>query len=163
MFTFTNLSSCLQDGSGELVWSGTPAFNGFILNDFRVSNVNGEDMLTGIDAKASEGVIMDNHYEVHKTIPITGDNKNRTNRHDFHIVDDGTKSLAMTFSKGDANLGEVLAAGRNAPCGVRFGGFEEYDVNTLERTFEWSSEGKVFLNESYSDKACNKGYGLDYL
>ena len=152
----------IYDGEGELIWSGTPELDGFLLNDFRVSNVNGEDMLTGINPKHMGAMIFNNRYELHREIKIRKKGRG-PNRHDFHTCDEGTRALAMTWYAGNASPEDLQSIGKEGPCRLNREGFQEYDINTGEMLFDWSSEGHIRPGESYTGPSCSKNHNWDYL
>lgn len=159
----------IYDGEGELIWSGAEMFeNGKDTMSFQIHNVRGEDLMTALDWSTGEGVIFDNHYEIRETIDIYGGK--RPNAHEFHFVQDGKKALVIKTRYETASRDESKALGlETGECHVDWDGIEEYDTSTWETTWEWSSSGRVFLNEStYNaapvEKRCDRSHlGWDFM
>ena len=108
-------------------------------------------------------MLVNDQYEIEHEVPIHNDPLKGPNRHDFHTVEGGSRSLAMTWNIANASSGELATLGlEEQPSRVRYGGFQEHDIDTLELLFDWSAEGHVYLNESYTDANCQNFYGWDY-
>ena len=148
----------IYDTNGELVWSGAPMFQGYDIKDFRVGNVNGEDVLTAVYRRKQMDVILNDRYEIVKEVKIE---KGRVNIHEFNTADNGTRVLPMIDKGGRASRLESQAVGYDGRCKASFPGFEEYDTNTWEKMFAWNSKGHIHLNESFIEHTCKRGW--DYL
>ena len=135
----------IYDNQGELVWSGIPLLNGFNAFDFRVTQVDGEDMLS-MSYWHKYGVIVDSNYKIHQEVHHTDGG---FNQHDFNIVDNGTRALVMTTQAKRASRKVSHAVGYKGKCKAAFDGFEEYDLATGERTHDWTSFERIGLDESY--------------
>ena len=135
---------------GTLIWSGAPMFDNGNTEDFRLSNVNGEDVMTVMDQRHARGVFINNHYEEIKREKTNG--KGMFNSHEFHIVDNGTKALVVWTDREEIEEEESAKVGFQGRCEVDCNGINEFDVETWERTFTWSScrdgEGNIGLDES---------------
>lgn len=136
---------------GELVWSGAPFVKYFNTFDFRMSRMNGEEMLTFIWPKNSEnqegGFIMNNKYEVVKILDMRGDHQIRPNMHDLNLIDDGKRALMLTMPY--QNKSHVVIPGEfNGECKVERQGFKELDVETGDVIFEWNSRHHIGVDET---------------
>ncbi len=149
----------IYDQDGELVWSGAPMFHGYNVKDFKVSNVAGTPMLTGVYAKEGVEVVLNSNYEIVQRVPI--DLPQHINIHGFNTVDNGTRSLAMTQRSAFASKEESKAIGFDGECHVSFPGFEERDTSTWKQTFAWNSQDHIRLNESHVPHTCKRVW--DYL
>ncbi len=58
----------IYDGNGDLVWSGVPFFRHWNVFDFGVSQVNGETHLKGLEWHEQRGVVLDNSYQLVRTV-----------------------------------------------------------------------------------------------
>ena len=134
----------IYDGKGELVWSGASLFSKGNVEDFRLSNVRGEMLMTLMDQGRGEGIIFDNHYEIREVIKM-----DHFNSHEFNFVENGTRVQVV---KGDGRMSKremSKAVGFNGECNVAFDNFEELDAeNNWNPVFKWSSYGRVGLEES---------------
>ena len=151
----------IYDQEGELIWSGAPFFEGYNIKDFKVSNVNGEDMLTGIWTRKGVDVVLNNKYEIHKELNAAPEKGNSLNIHGFNTVANGTRALAMTLRVAKASVEESQRVGFDGRCKVQFPGFEEYDTSTWEQTFSWTAEDRIHLDEVYVGTNCKGNW--DYL
>ena len=139
----------IYDGkTGELVWSGALSFTFSKGNveDFRVSNVNGEYLMTLMSQNRGQGIILDSNYEILHALQV--DNPGRINTHEFNFVENGTRALVIKSHPEKATRNMSMAVGYDGECQCGFDGFEEYDTTTWESTFDWRSYGKVGLDES---------------
>lgn len=151
----------IYDQEGKLIWSGAPLFKGFNVKDFRVNNVNGQDMMTGMYAHKGEAVVVNNKYELQHQVKI-GEGRSILNIHDFNTVYNGTRALAMTQRSGYASRKESEAIGYNGGrCHLLFPGFEEFDTSNWQRTFTWSAQNHILMNESFTNHNCKHKW--DYL
>ena len=139
----------IYDGkTGELVWSGALSFTFSKGNveDFRVSNVNGDYVMTLMSQNRGQGIILDSSYEILHALQV--DNPGRINTHEFNFVDNGTRALAIKSHKQESTEEMAKAIGYDGECLCGFDGFEEYDTTTWKSVFDWRSFGKVGLDES---------------
>lgn len=150
----------IYDSNGELVWSGAQMFGGFNVKDFKVSNVNGVDMLSGIYTHKHVDVLLNDKYEIHKEVAV-GSGRSSINIHGFNTVDNGTHALAMTLRHAWASSQESKGVGFDGQCRVLFPGFEEYNTTTWEQTYEWNAEGHIRLDEVFVEANCTRWW--DYL
>ena len=132
-----------------MIWSGAPLLKGYNLKDFRPQNVNGESMLTGIYAHSGVDIMINNQYEIQEQLHVK-----HINIHDFNVVQNGTRALAMTVENYRASVAESRTVGFNGQCQVSTTGFDEYDTTTWEKTFAWSAQKHITINESYTDPEC---------
>ena len=137
----------IYDSYGQLIWSGVPTFDGYDAFDFKVTYVNGQDMLTAIHPHGNHSLILNNNYEVYADVD-TGINKQTLNMHDFEVVDNGTKALYLTRRLKETSIENSRRVGFRGHCYVEFTGFEERDLATGEITFQWNPENKIDLDET---------------
>lgn len=138
----------IYDGmTGELVWSGSLSFEFSKGNveDFRISNVNGQYRMTMMSQMLGKGVIMDSSYQVLDTAEV---DTHGVNTHEFNFIENGTRALVIR-SRGDhASRKESAKVGFHGRCHCAFDGFAELDTTTWNTTFEFKSKGKIGLDES---------------
>jgi hypothetical protein len=108
--------------------------------------------MTFVFQQQGAGLVLDDKYEVEKTILI--DEPDNTNTHELNFIEDGKKVLVVKTRKEAASKEESLAIKyRYGNCRARYDGFEELDVETGQTVFAWNSYGYVSLMEStYTDK-----------
>ena len=136
----------IYDDYGTLIWSGASMFHDGNIEDFRLSNVNGKELITLMDQRSARGVFMDNHYQVVQQREASG--PGFFNSHEFNFVDNGKKAL-IVYTKGNlASKKESKSVGFRGRCRVDCNGIAEYDVKTWKTTFEWSSCDHITLDES---------------
>ncbi|KAK5163784.1 uncharacterized protein LTR77_010458 [Saxophila tyrrhenica] len=143
-----------QDGS--LVWSGAALFDNGNIEDFRLSNVDGVEMMTLMDQRHSKGVFMDKHFQVKDRKMANGPSGGGFNSHEFHFVENGTRALVVygegrSFSKEEAKK----ALGFGETCKVACDGIHEREVKGWKSTWEWNSCDHIGLEQS--------SYKVDYL
>lgn len=139
----------IYDGlTGELVWSGSLSFEFSRGNveDFRVSNVNGDYQMTLMSQALGKGVILDSSYQIVDKVQI--DDQHGINTHEFNFIENGTRALVIKTRKGDASKEESEKVGFDGECHCSYDGFEERDTATWESTFRFRSEGVIGLDES---------------
>ena len=151
----------IYDQDGELVWSGAPTFKGYNIKDFKMSKVNGVDMLSGVWTHDHVEMLMDNNYKIYKKLHAAQDPGVSLNIHGFNTVDNGTLALAMILRQGAASKEESARVGFDGKCRVTFPGFEVYNTTTWERIFYWDAEDKIHLDEVYVPSNCKGRW--DYL
>ncbi|KAI6810177.1 hypothetical protein KC331_g9214 [Hortaea werneckii] len=126
----------IYDGrNAELIWSGAAMFNSNVA-DFRISNVNGEPLITLF---ANNGInVLNNDFTMR--MHLNPEEEGRLNTHEL--------SFDMGYS------GECIAD---------FDGFHELDVTRdgWPRVYDWSSYNRIGLNESTLIPAQCKGW--DYM
>ncbi|KXT07710.1 hypothetical protein AC579_7860 [Pseudocercospora musae] len=138
----------IYDNAGELVWSGAPKFLQTRVDDFRLSNVAGEPLMTMIWDEHGAGVMMNSSYEIVTAREFT--RPHLINMHEFHFVDDGRRAIILRGNRTKAGAEDAKAVGIDdeTSCMADFDDFEEFDTTTWERTFKWSSFGRIGLSES---------------
>lgn len=160
------LAPFIYDSDGELIWSGSELFEGYSVENFRVSILDGEPVLTGIHPENNYGVVVDNTYTMRHTVMMN--QTGHLNMHEFGLVDDGARALHLTKDIRETTRHNSLTAGYNGRCNVLFGGIREVDLLTGEPTFEWDPETNIELGESmyFQDNAtseCTEQNYFDYL
>ena len=153
----------IYDQKGELIWSGKDMFSKGNIEDFRVSNVNGEYLMTLMDQGRGDIIVFDNHYEIRDKISL-----DHFNSHELNYVENGTRALIVRGGGRDSTKEMAKAIGWDGTCHAAFDKFAELDVtNNYETLFEWDSFGKIGLDESTLteasvEKRCGHG-NWDYL
>ncbi|KAM3422691.1 hypothetical protein BST61_g178 [Cercospora zeina] len=152
----------IYDGRGELVWSGAALFRNTMTDDFRISNVGGQDLMTVLHQEKGQGVLVQPSYGVRNAIRF-GDPR-AINIHEFHFVNDGSRALIIRSNKTTASIDDSRSVGVTEGCIAEFDGFEEFETNTWASVFKWSSFGQIKLNESTTDDGiaiktkCDRGW-----
>ncbi|CAK1361953.1 hypothetical protein CB0940_02728 [Cercospora beticola] len=139
----------IYDGRGELIWSGAALFRNTMTDDFRVSNVGGQDLMTVLHQEKGQGVVVRPSYGVRNAIRF-GDPR-AINIHEFHFVDNGARALIIRSNKTRASTEDSQSVGIAGGCIAEFDGFEEFETSTWESVFRWNSFGRIGLNESSTD------------
>ena len=135
----------IYDWRGELIWSGADMFSQGNVEDFRVSNVRGEYLMTLMDQGRQEAIVLDNHYEVRETAKW-----DHFNSHELHFVENGTRALIIKthFRQSTEEMAQTIGY-EGGTCGAGFDRFLELDLNNnWEPVFEWDPFGKIGLDES---------------
>ncbi|GAB7366184.1 hypothetical protein MBLNU230_g7744t1 [Neophaeotheca triangularis] len=146
----------IYDGNGDLVWSAADITDNGNVEDFTISNVNGEQMLTFMWQAAAAGVLIDETLTERERVHFDG----HVNTHEFNFVDDGTRVLAVKTDTMDATEEQLSHLDEDIDaCIVHWDGFVELEVGTWEETFRWRSGDWVGLDES-TDRC---GAGLEKL
>lgn len=140
----------IYDGkTGELVWSGSTSFefNSSNVEDFRLSNVNGEYKMTLMSQMLGQGFIMDSNYKIVNRVHLDERVKN-ANTHEFNFVDGGSRVLVLKnhAQRATQEMSEVVGFDGECRCG--FDGFEELDTSNWNSVFQFYSYGKIGLDES---------------
>jgi len=135
------------------------------IEDFKLSNVNGVELMTLMDQGRGEAVILDHHYDIQKVVKM-----DHFNSHELQFVQNGTKALIVKGNAQDTTIEMSRAIGWEGPrmCRAGFDKFVELDVaKGWEPVFEWSPYGTVGLDESTMteksvEKRCGEGV-WDYM
>ena len=148
----------IYDGHGELVWSGSPKFQHYNTYDFRATEVEGRQMISLITHKDEAGFIIDETYQVRKTVNMTSEvsewaakhlRPDRTaNMHEFYVMANGTRALMLTKVFEESSVEESKTIGFDGHCAAHWEGFKEIDLTTDEVLFEWNSHGHIGLDEN---------------
>jgi hypothetical protein len=138
----------------ELVWSSAPLYKNRVTFDFRAVTMNGTPHLSFIlqhdqqtnDEEKGFAVIMDSHYEIQQKFyaPRTS---NIFNMHEFNIINDGRSALIVTYESVWDNVQEL--GPRFSTAFVGNNGFQETDLVTGEKIFEWWCMDHVPLTASW--------------
>ena len=127
--------------------------------DFRQSYVAGENRLTMLDRDRATGTILNSNYDIFDILYLA--DQDIINGHELNFVENGTTVLHLTNDKLDATSEDKQGVGfTGSECVANFNGFKERSVKTGEVLFDWSSHGKIHLNESSEidgsiDDRCN--------
>lgn len=135
------IGPAIYDNDGMLVWSGAPTFDNSNTEDFKLSNVAGEEMFTVMDQSHWHGIIMDRHYDIKRRVKVVG--PGRFNSHEFNFVENGTRALVVYNKREKASEEESALVGYEGQCIRGCNGIAEYDTTTWETTFVWSSCGNI--------------------
>lgn len=132
------------DGNGQLVWSGSHLFNNTYVVDFKVVDVGGGKQMLFAHGPNAPAYLLDDHYRVKRTV-LTAGHGTLPDTHDFHPVDGSTRFLYLqrVTERMSAN-----AIGFNGSCGMAFSGFEERDIMTNEKLFDWNATSYIPLSDS---------------
>lgn len=117
------------------------------VEDFRLSNVNGEQAMT-LMANSMAYVLNDNYTVwTAKALETAG----AMNTHELNFIQDGTRAVFLKneylrFSRQDS----LQSVGFDGECIVRFDDFAVLDVTKPDwpQLFEWHAYGKIGLDES---------------
>lgn len=154
----------IYDQNGDLIWSGASFFKHYNTFDFRVTQVNGEPMMSlvvphdmhgpkggNIHHMAfpghgkGDGVILDDSYNVYTTVDMRGDIPD-PNMHDLTIMNNGKRALMLTqktYEPTPVRIGKF-----NRPCNVGWQGFRETETETGKVVFEWDAQHHIDPFES---------------
>jgi hypothetical protein len=135
------------------VWSGACQFDNRVAFDFKVADFDDEETkclsmsiqeLPSRHGNIGAGVVLHNNYDLKYTVVIEPDAP-WLDQHEFNIIHGGKRALTAThhsvlFSGHDLGLSQRLW--------VDGDGFQELDVETGDRVFEWMSLDHVSLRES---------------
>ena len=138
----------IYDSNGELIWSGAPYVEYINTFDFRMSEVDGQQMLSFVWPKhkpEGNGFILDNTYQVHEVVDMVG-NHSKWNMHEFNLINDGKQAL-MAIPQ-DYSATHIDVNGYSGRCRIGWQGFKEVDVKSGEVLFEWNTQGHVDVEES---------------
>lgn len=116
------------------------------VEDFRISNVEGEALMTLVYQDAGAGIIMNGSAEVREEAQI--DEAWNVNTHEFYFVDNGRRVLVIKNEWREASLDESQEIGLDWQCVANYEHFLELDTETWETVFDWDSMDHVHLNES---------------
>ena len=112
------------------------------------------DMLTGISWRDNAALFWNNHYEIVKSVSWTNE-WDHANMHEFNIVEDGTRALAVTRNRWtNMSLEESKTVGYDGHCVVRADGIREIDI-TVEPpkiTWDWLGIDHIPLKDSVKHK-----------
>lgn len=136
----------IYDGSlGELIWSGGAVFDSNVA-DFRVSYVNGEQLLT-LFAR-NQIVVMNRNFTIRQA--LAPERQGALNTHELNFVDNGTRVLLFRNDMRRASTEESQRIGLGGECIALFDSIAELDVTQegWPSVFEWSPHGRIDLEES---------------
>lgn len=118
--------------------------------DFKVENLQGEDVLTMLYAVEGYGVIVDKHYNIKENVTIGVPGKT-LNMHGFHVSDNGQHFLFVNRNVTTADRKVSATVPFEGECKLTTDGFREVDARTGKTLFEWDSTGRIAFNESTLD------------
>lgn len=137
----------IYDGKGELVWSGASKFKNYNTFDFKIQQMDGKDVMTLVYPEFNKAVIMDESYEIYKTIDFD-DYDMELNMHDFNLKNNGTRALALHNNHQVATKEMMQAVDWHKECLARFTGFEDVDVKNSRLNFKWNPYGHIEVQET---------------
>lgn len=149
------------DTTQELIWSGAHLYKDRSTFDFKVTKVDGADLLSFVvmeDPRAElpggAGIVLDSSYNT--TRLVTNDRGRGTaNMHEFSLIDNGRHALWITFASTLTNVRQ--GSSRQDYRWVGNNGFVEIDVETGKPVFEWWAMDHVHPSESYARQPPTKG------
>ena len=157
----------IYSGDGELVWSGAPMFGSRNVEEFQMSDVKGEQLITLMQQQEHAGFIVNNNYTIH-TRAEQVESSGNTNTHEFNFVNGGTETIVVTSHRQDPTPEMVEALQWDGECrDIVFDGFAVLDTKSWQPKFEWDSFGRIGLDESTlgnastTEKKCSGGW--DYM
>lgn len=135
----------------------------FQLWDFKVSEIGGKPMLSGLWQRDHVGVIMNDNYEIVKRVPI-----NLWNMHEFKVVDHGRRVLVATKEERyELSVEMSKTIGFDGRCRVTADGFQDIDmsVEPPQVKFEWRGIDHMPLSEAVMrpekvDKLCSHNWDI---
>ena len=107
-------------------------------------------MLTFLYPRNRTGIVLDSHFNIHKTFAISSIDHELDNMHDLHFVDNGTRALYFYAEVRNVTTFQSAAIGFTKwNCPVRENSFREIDLTrNWEVVFSWSSSDHIDLRES---------------
>lgn len=142
----------VYDDQGELVWSGANMFDNRNIEDFRMSTVKGQDMMTLLSQETGKGALIDETYRIVEQPQI--DDASIINTHEFHFIQNGARVLLIKNDRREASREQSEEIGFDGNCVAEYEHFQELDTETWEVVFDWDSKDHVRLNEStFTDNA----------
>ena len=159
----------IYDQTGELIWSGAPLAQGFSIFGMKKTAFNGADDMLSMIYRKEFGAIINSSYQIHERVHV--EEGFDLNMHEFNVVDNGTRILTMRTAVKDQDISIPATdtkKGYDGPCKIRYVGFEERDADTLEVTFSWMSEDRLWLEDTMYDdgpwkRFCTEPSGWDYI
>lgn len=116
--------------------------------DLRVSNVNGEDMLTMISPQNRSAYVYDSSYSLRYTIPIAGKGE-EVNMHELKFYDGGKKAFYFYDRTHTMTADDISSVGfTQKNCPMRDSGFRELDVIKNETIKDWILHDHVLPAEN---------------
>ena len=140
----------IYDGNGELVWSGTPMFGYWNIFDFESRIVDDQAMLTLLSDHEKHGFILDNTYQIYKTVSLVHGKESKPNMHSFNVFDGGKRALLLTHTTEYSTREAAKAVGFDGKCNAKYQGFREVSLDTpgsQHVVFEWDARDHIHLDE----------------
>ena len=140
---------CIYDGTnGQLVWSGGLSFHTNV-EDFRISNVNGETHMTLF--AHNQAMVLNDDYSVVSARSLETDGA--LNTHELNLVENGTRAIVLrnslrSVSAADSKM--FMGTAGEKECIARYDGFSVLDVTRDDwpEAFRWQSFGNIGMDES---------------
>ena len=153
----------IYDNQGELVWGGASMFDNRNVEDFRISNVNGRDLMTLLFQETGQGALINETYQIVEDPQI--DDASNVNTHEFNFVQNGTRVLVIKNDEREASREQSEEIGFDGNCVAEYEHFQELDTETWEVVFDWDSKDHIRLNEStLTDESVeDRCWGWDFL
>ena len=122
------------------------------IEDFRMSTVKGQDMMTLLSQETGKGALIDETYRIVEQPQI--DDASIINTHEFHFIENGARVLLIKNDRREASREQSEEIGFDGNCVAEYEHFQELDTETWEVVFDWDSKDHVRLNEStFTDNA----------
>lgn len=117
--------------------------------DFRVIEVEGQRWMSVLCTYLESAFLLDEHYRIRKTIPL-GARGQVINMHDFNVIENGTRALALHRNITDPGKEQINGLGRHGQCRAISQWFEERDITRdgWNTVFRWNSLYHIGMNES---------------
>ena len=125
-------------------------FDNFNAFDLRVAHIDNTDMLTVIYPYHNAGLILDNSYQVVKSVSYS-ETWNTSNMHDFTVMKDGSRALVLTKNTHKLVSEEKSkAVGFDGKCEVHEDGIKELDISGSDPrvVFAWNGTDHIGLEET---------------
>lgn len=140
---------------------------GYKTFDFRVSNVQGQDMLTFLNPRNRSFVMLDRHYNISKEVEISPFNGTEINNmRELNFVDEGARALVFYDEIRNASKSISDEIGFNGTCLVMDSTFKEADPKQdWKFVYRWAAHKRIQLSESIKtegtvDQRCNETVGV---
>ena len=132
----------IYDTSGELVWSGAPFVEYLNTYDFKMSEIDGQQMLSFIwSKKHGDGYILDSSYEFYAKVDMSAGNSSRGNMHELNLIDEGKRALIVLSQNYTTR--QIKVPEYSGPCEIGQQGIRELDVKTGRVNFDWHTQDHI--------------------
>ncbi|KAK7512632.1 ASST-domain-containing protein [Phyllosticta citriasiana] len=143
----------IYDKKCNLVWSGYAVAGPEKTFNFKPCKYQGQDHLCFFQGMTVQGyargndLILDNSYTVVKSVQLSGSGVTAADMHEFNLIEDGKSALITSYKPTKADLS---AFGIRQGVGyVMDGIFQDIDVQSGKKNFEWHSLDHVRLRATY--------------
>ncbi|KAK8169605.1 ASST-domain-containing protein [Phyllosticta citrichinensis] len=143
----------IYDKKCNLVWSGYAVAGPEKTFNFKPCKYQGEDHLCFFQGMTIQGyargndLILDSSYTVVKSVQLGGSGVTAADMHEFNLIEDGKSALITSYKPTEADLS---AFGIRRGVGYVLDGiFQDIDVQSGKKNFEWHSLDHVRLRATY--------------